>query len=68
MSTKKLQIVTPIVTSVNGKTGDITVATKTSELTNDSGFITEHQSLENYALKTEVPTIKVRTWTSSDFT
>ncbi len=40
MSTKKLQIVTPIVTSVNGQTGDVTVATKTSELTNDSGFAT----------------------------
>lgn len=40
MSTKKLQILTPIVTSVNGETGDVTVATKTSELTNDSGFAT----------------------------
>lgn len=40
MSTKKLQIVTPIVTSVNGKTGDVTVATKTSELENDSEFAT----------------------------
>lgn len=68
MSTKKLQIVTPIVTSVNGETGDVAVATKTSELTNDSGFITEHQSLENYALKSDTPSIKVKTWTSSDFT
>lgn len=68
MSTKKLQIVTPIVTSVNGETGDVTVATKTSELTNDSGFITEHQSLKNYALKSDTPSIKVKTWTSSDFT
>lgn len=40
MSTKKLQILTPIVTSVNGETGDVTVATKTSELTNDRGFAT----------------------------
>lgn len=40
MSTKKLQIVTPIVTSVNGETGDVTVATKTSELENDSEFAT----------------------------
>lgn len=33
---------TPPVTSVNGQTGDVTVSspTKTSELTNDSGFIT----------------------------
>lgn len=40
MPTDKLQILTPIVTSVNGETGDVTVATKTSELTNDSGFAT----------------------------
>lgn len=32
--------------------------TKTSELTNDSGFLTEHQSLEAYALKSEVPSIQ----------
>lgn len=31
------------------------IPTKTSELTNDSGFLTEHQSLENYALKVELP-------------
>ena len=30
------------------------IPTKTSDLTNDSGFITEHQSLENYATKTYV--------------
>ena len=28
--------------------------TKTSQLENDSSFLTEHQSLENYYLKTEV--------------
>lgn len=33
------------------------VPTKTSQLTNDSGYLTEHQSLENYALKSEIPTI-----------
>ena len=38
------------VTSVNGSTGDVTVTvpTKTSELTNDSTFVTESQ-LSNYA-------------------
>ena len=41
MPTDKLQILTPIVTSVNGQTGDVTVATKTSELTNDSNFVTQ---------------------------
>lgn len=30
--------------------------TKTSQLTNDSGFITELPSLEGYALKTDIPT------------
>ena len=40
MPTDKLQILTPIVTSVNGQAGDVTVATKTSELTNDSNFAT----------------------------
>ena len=28
----------------------------TSDLTNDSGFLTEHQSLTGYALKSEIPT------------
>ena len=31
--------------------------TKTSQLTNDSGYLTEHQSLEAYAKKTEIPTV-----------
>ena len=34
-----------------------TVPTKTSQLTNDSGYLTEHQSLEAYAKKTEIPTV-----------
>lgn len=33
------------------------VPTKTSQLTNDSGYLTEHQSLEAYAKKTEIPTV-----------
>lgn len=45
------------VTSVNGKTGAVTVPTKTSELTNDSGFLTQHQSLADYAKKTDIPTV-----------
>ena len=32
------------------------VPTKVSQLENDSGFLTEHQSLAEYAKKTEVPT------------
>lgn len=31
--------------------------TKTSQLTNDSGYLTEHQSLADYAKKTEIPTV-----------
>ena len=34
--------------------GMISVPTKTSDLTNDSGFLTQHQSLANYYNKTEV--------------
>ena len=39
------------VTSVNGQTGAVTVSvpTKTSQLTNDSNFLTQHQSLSGYA-------------------
>ena len=39
------------VTSVNGSTGAVTISvpTKTSQLTNDSGFLTQHQSLTGYA-------------------
>ena len=33
------------------------VITKTSELENDSGFITEHQDLSDYAKKNEIPSI-----------
>lgn len=33
------------------------IPTKTSQLTNDSGYLTEHQSLDAYAKKTEIPTV-----------
>lgn len=33
------------------------VPTKTSQLENDSNFLTEHQSLDGYAKKTDIPTI-----------
>ena len=46
MPTDKLQILTPIVTSVNGRTGDITIAT--SDLENDSNFATKTYVDENY--------------------
>lgn len=43
---------TDAVSSVNGKVGNITL--KTSDLQNDSGFLTSHQSLTNYYNKTDV--------------
>ena len=36
------------------------IPTKTSQLTNDSGYLTEHQSLEAYAKKTEIPTVPTK--------
>lgn len=46
------------VTSVNGKTGavTITVPTKTSELTNNSGFLTSHQDISGKADKSAAET------------
>ena len=43
---------------VDSKVGEIiipTVPTKVSELENDAGYLTEHQSLAEYAKKTEIP-------------
>ncbi len=31
------------------------IPTKTSELTNDSGYLTTHQDLSSYALKSDIP-------------
>ena len=42
---------------VDSKTSSIKVPTKVSELTNDSGFLTAHQSLDNYYDKTQVDEI-----------
>ena len=46
------------VTSVNGKTGAVTVSvpTKTSQLTNDSGFLTSHQDISGKADKSSAET------------
>lgn len=33
------------------------IPTKVSELENDAGYLTEHQDLSDYALKTDIPTI-----------
>lgn len=47
------------ITSVNGLTGDIVIdiPTKVSELTNDSGYLTQHQDLTDYAKKSEIPDV-----------
>ena len=47
------------VNSVNGMTGDVVldIRSKTSQLENDSGFLTEHQSLADYAKKSEIPDV-----------
>ena len=41
--------------SYNSLTDTPDIPTKTSDLTNDSGFLTEHQDLSDYALKSELP-------------
>ena len=38
------------------KADQTAIPTKTSQLTNDSGFLTNHQDLSAYAKKTEIPT------------
>ena len=47
------------VDSVNGMTGDVVleIPSKTSQLENDSGYLTEHQSLADYAKKSEIPDV-----------
>ena len=45
---------------VDSKVGEIvipTVPTKVSAFENDAGYLTEHQSLAEYAKKTEIPTV-----------
>ena len=47
------------VDSVNGMTGDVVleIPSKTSQLENDSGYLTEHQSLADYAKKSDIPDV-----------
>ena len=44
-----------LIKQVNERIDGITVPTKVSELENDAGYLTEHQSLAEYAKKTEIP-------------
>ena len=43
-----------LIRQVNERIDGITVPTKVSELENDSGYLTQHQSLANYSTTTEV--------------
>jgi len=47
------QMNTAISTATSGKADKSEIPTKTSQLTNDSGFLTSHQSLSDYYTKTE---------------
>ena len=38
----------------------ITVPTKVSQLENDKGYLTQHQSLDGYAKKTDIPTVPTK--------
>ena len=44
-----------LIRQVNERIDGITVPTKVSELENDAGYLTEHQSLAEYAKKTDIP-------------
>ena len=46
-------VVAGLVTTISGKADKSEIPTKVSQLTNDSGFISEHQSLVEYVKKTD---------------
>ena len=48
------------VNSVNGMTGDVVldIPSKTSDLVNDSGFLTQHQDISGLATKSEVQAVE----------
>lgn len=48
------------VNSVNGMTGDVVleIPSKTSQLENDSGFLTQHQDVSSLATKSEVKAVE----------
>lgn len=52
---------------ITSKSVDIKVPTKVSELANDSGFLTSHQSLTDYAKKTEIPKMTSQLTNDSNF-
>ena len=44
-----------LINNLKNKIDNLVIPSKTSELENDSGFITEHQSLDDYISKSETP-------------
>lgn len=57
--TKLDELITAITAFYKKETTDIInkIPIKTSQLTNDSGYLTEHQSLADYVKKNEIPTV-----------
>ena len=45
---------------INEKADASAIPTKVSQLTNDSGYLTAHQSLDAYAKKTEIPNVSTK--------
>lgn len=56
------------VDSVNGMTGDVVldIPSNTSQLINDSGFITEHQDISGLATKSDIKTVEDKITTLDD--
>ena len=52
--------------AIGTKANKTDIPTKVSELENDSGYLTEHQDLSEYAKKTDVPSIKVNSAVNAD--
>ena len=50
------------ITNLRRDVDNIHIPTKVSQLQNDAGYLTEHQDLSDYALKSEIPTV------TNDFT
>lgn len=52
--------------AIGTKANKTDIPIKISELENDSGYLTEHQDLSEYAKKTDVPSIKVNSAVNAD--
>ena len=52
--------------AIGSKADKTAIPTKVSELENDSGYLTEHQDLSEYAKKTDVSSIKVNSAVNAD--